>query len=94
MGRLFVHSFPPDVAPDLLIQREEFFLGSRTVAASHGTAWPYDTQVPLLIAGVGISSEVRDGRVRTVDLAPTLAALVAVEPTGDIDGIDLNLEPR
>jgi predicted AlkP superfamily pyrophosphatase or phosphodiesterase len=94
MGRLFVHSFPFEVAPDLLIQREEFFLRSRTVAASHGTAWPYDTQVPLLIAGPGIPAEVRPERARTVDLAPTLATLVAVVPTGELDGVDLGRESR
>ncbi len=91
MGRLFVHSFPPEVAPDFLVQREEHFLSSRFAAASHGTAWPYDTHVPLLVAGPGILPGTRTERVRTVDLAPTLSALVAVEPGGEIDGVDLGL---
>lgn len=94
MGRLFVHSFPPERGPDLLVENGEFFLSTRTVASSHGTAWPYDTHVPLVIAAPGLPGGLRGERVRTVDLAPTLAALLAVEPVGEIDGVELDLAPR
>lgn len=91
MGRLFANSFHPERAPDFMILRDEFFLTTRAVGTSHGTAWRYDTHVPLMIAGDAISSGQRDQRVRTVDLAPSLAALLAVEPTAEIDGTNLEL---
>jgi arylsulfatase A-like enzyme len=89
VGRLFAHSFNPERSPDFLVQYEEYFLGSRGVASSHGTAWSYDTHVPLLIAGPGVERGVRSDRVRTVDLAPTLAALAGAPALGEIDGADL-----
>jgi len=93
VGRLFVNSFAPTVAPDLFVQRDEFFLSSRTTTASHGTAWSYDTHVPLLIAGGGLTPEVRPERVRTADMAPTLASFIDVQPPDEIDGVVLTDEP-
>jgi len=93
-GRLFANSFPPKRAPDLLVQWDEFFLPTRTSVTSHGTAWPYDSHVPLVIAGRGVQSSTRGERVRTADLAPTLAGLVAVPPLGEIDGADLLAAPE
>jgi predicted AlkP superfamily pyrophosphatase or phosphodiesterase len=88
-GRLFVNSFAGERAPDLLVEWDEFFLPSRRSAASHGTAWRYDTHVPLVIAGGGLLPAVRNERVRTADLAPSLARFVAAAPLGKIDGADL-----
>jgi hypothetical protein len=91
VGRLFAHSFPPDRAPDFLVQHEEFFLGSRSSASSHGTAWPYDTHVPLAFVVPGVAPARLGGRVRTVDLAPTLGRLLDAAPDGEIDGVALDL---
>jgi hypothetical protein len=90
-GRLFAHSFHPERGPDFLVQHEEFFLGSRSTPSSHGTAWPYDTHVPLAFVVPGVPPARRGGRVRTADLAPTLARLLDVSPTGEIDGVALEL---
>jgi len=55
--------------------------GSSTVryATGHGTPWRYDTFVPLVIAGPGVSHAVVSRRVEAIDVAPTIAALVGVE---------------
>lgn len=51
-----------------------------TVAAHHGSPWNYDTYVPLIFAGNGLDGRRVARRVETVDLAPTLAALLATKP--------------
>lgn len=60
--------------------------GSQT---THGAPYVHDRGVPLLLVGTGISSGVRQEVVRTVDVAPTLAALMGIEVPVEIDGIAL-----
>ncbi len=54
--------------------------------AVHGSPYDYDRRVPMMIFGAGVSPGSSDDRVRTVDLAPTLAALAGIAVPGDIDG--------
>ena len=54
-----------------------------TVAAHHGSPWSYDTFVPLILAGNGLSPKRVARRVETVDLAPTLSAYLGIKaPSG------------
>ena len=56
-----------------------------TVAATHGSPWRYDSFVPLVFVGSGIPAQQVYRRVRTVDVAPTLAVLLnAKAPVGSI----------
>lgn len=56
-----------------------------TARSTHGSAWPYDRQVPLVLMGPGVEPGVAQGHARTVDVAPTLAAWagIAVPPSAD-----------
>jgi len=51
-----------------------------TVASTHGSPWRYDTFVPIMFAGRGISAQHISRRVETVDIAPTLSTLVSAKP--------------
>jgi predicted AlkP superfamily pyrophosphatase or phosphodiesterase len=51
-----------------------------TVAAHHGSPWKYDTFVPLIFAGHKLEARTVAREVHTVDLAPTLAALLGTKP--------------
>jgi predicted AlkP superfamily pyrophosphatase or phosphodiesterase len=52
---------------------------------THGTQFAYDTHVPLLFYGWGISSQEINDPVYTVDIAPTIANLLKItEPSGCI----------
>ena len=51
-----------------------------TVAAHHGSPWSYDTFVPLIFAGYNLGSKTVGRRVDTVDLVPTLSALLGTKP--------------
>ncbi|WP_420138783.1 alkaline phosphatase family protein [Sphingomonas sp.] len=53
--------------------------------AGHGSPWDYDRRVPILFWWPGIAAEPRADPIETVDIAPTLAAIVKV-PTPQVDG--------
>jgi hypothetical protein len=50
------------------------------VAATHGSPWRYDTYVPIIFAGAGITARRVFRPVHTVGIAPTLSLLVGAKP--------------
>jgi predicted AlkP superfamily pyrophosphatase or phosphodiesterase len=56
---------------------------------THGTPYWYDRHVPLVFYGASIRPGVSAAPARSVDLAPTLAALAGIPVPGDIDGRSL-----
>jgi len=53
------------------------------VASTHGSPWNYDTFVPAVFAGAGLEPATIYRRIHTVDIAPTLSAVVgAKSPSG------------
>ena len=50
------------------------------VATTHGSPWRYDTFVPVIFAGPGIAPGTVHREIRTVDLAPTVAAYLGIKP--------------
>ena len=53
------------------------------VASHHGSPWRYDTFVPIVFAGSGLSPRTIYREVSPADIAPTLAAVVGAKaPTG------------
>jgi arylsulfatase A-like enzyme len=85
----FRRSFDPERSPDLLIEVEPYHLPLTNFQTTHGSPHPYDTHVPLIFAGPGVPAAAIAGRVATVDLAPTLAALLGLPPPEGIDGSSL-----
>ena len=59
------------------------------VTATHGSPYLYDRHVPLILMGPGVEPGQLDERVSTVDIAPTLAALIGLGTPQDLDGRDL-----
>ena len=57
--------------------------------AEHGSTAPEDIIVPIAFAGPGIPHAVVHRSVSTVDIAPTLAALLGVKPDIPLDGVPL-----
>ena len=55
------------------------------VASTHGSPWRYDTFVPVMFAGSGISAAKYSRAITPYDVAPTLAAYLGVKiPSGAI----------
>ena len=62
--------------------------------ATHGSPWDYDRRVPMLFWRKGLSGFEQPSPVETVDIAPTLAALVGLAvPEAEFDGRCLDLDP-
>lgn len=59
---------------------------SRSGIAGHGSIWNYDRRVPILFWWKGAPSENRTLPIQTVDIAPSLAAVVGLTPPSDLDG--------
>jgi len=54
--------------------------------AEHGTLSDETASVPIAFWGAGIVAKTHAERARTVDIAPTLAALLGVKPSEPLDG--------
>jgi len=52
----------------------------------HGSPYHYDRWVPFIVYGAGVSAGTHDERAATLDLAPTLAALLGITAPADLDG--------
>ena len=61
--------------------------------ATHGSPWDYDRRVPILFWRKGMTGFEQPSPVETVDIAPTLAALVGLQvPASEFDGRCLDLD--
>jgi arylsulfatase A-like enzyme len=55
----------------------------------HGSPWRYDTYVPIVFAGGSLTARRIYREIQTVDVAPTLAAIVGVKPPSGARGVPL-----
>lgn len=61
--------------------------------ATHGSPWDYDRRVPILFWRKGMAGFEQPLSVETVDIMPSLAALIGFElAPGEVDGKCLNLD--
>jgi len=89
-------SFDPERSGDLVVLLHPRVMPihdtSRGYVATHGSAWDYDRRVPILFWRRGMRPYEQPLAVETVDILPTLAALIGVPiPAGSIDGRCLDL---
>lgn len=61
--------------------------------ATHGSPWDYDRRVPILFWRRGLSGFEQPAPVETVDIAPTLAAVLGLSvPASEFDGHCLDID--
>lgn len=84
---MFRRSFHPDRATDVVLRFRENDVFPPVPPANHGSPYDYDAEVPLIFMGPALAAGRVDRRVRTVDVAPTVAALLGIGPPGDLDGV-------
>lgn len=90
IARRWVHQFPADAAVDLVLTLTPGSLwGDQGPVATHGSPHGDDTHVPLIFHGPAFRPGRYAGFVRTVDIAPTLAAVAGVTPAEPVDGVVL-----
>jgi len=87
MAAAYRRSFDPERSGDIVVQPDEGCLFSTYASGtSHGAPYAYDRDVPLVLSGPGIQAGRSDVEAATVDLAPTLAALLGIAAPDDLDG--------
>ena len=67
----------PRRSGDLVVVPKPNWISSND-AATHGTAHPYDSRVPVVFLGAGIKGGKYDGAATPADIAPTLARVAGV----------------
>jgi alkaline phosphatase len=96
LAERFRASFDPERSGDLLIASKPHvtpIIDVSTYVATHGSPWNYDRRVPILFYEPGISGFEQALPVETVDILPTLAALIRLPvPPADIDGRCIDLD--
>lgn len=70
-------SYYPGRSGDLIIVPRENWLLT-TSATTHGTLYPYDQQVPVILYGPGVKKGRYDTEATPADIAPSLAALANI----------------
>ena len=92
----FRASFDPDRSGDLLVASKPHvtpIVGVGSYLATHGSPWNYDRRVPILFYQPGIAGFEQALPVETIDILPTLAALIHLPILGaEIDGRCINLD--
>jgi hypothetical protein len=71
-------SFFPGRSVDVAFVFRPYMMDRDRFGINHGTPWDYDTHVPLLWFGAGVTPGVHPEAVNVEDLAPTLAAQLEV----------------
>jgi alkaline phosphatase len=97
LAERFRASFDPERSGDLMVALKPHvtpIIDVSAYVATHGSAWNYDRRVPILFYRPGMGGFEQPLPVETVDILPTLAALMGLRvPPDEIDGRCLNLDP-
>src|SRR5258707_1199505 len=92
----FRASFDPERSGDLIVAPRPHItpiIDVSTYVATHGSPWNYDRKVPILFYRPGVVGFEQSLPVETVDILPTLAALIELPvPSAEIDGRCINLD--
>lgn len=87
LGRRVSRSFHPRISADVLVIPESgWVMADPNVVADHGEPYAYGTAAPLILAGAGVRAGAWSDRVSTLDIAPTLAAILGILPPSGSEG--------
>jgi predicted AlkP superfamily pyrophosphatase or phosphodiesterase len=80
--RRAVHGFYPPRSGDLVLITEPYKYLGETITATHGTPYSYDTNVPTILMGSGVTPGRYFEAATPADIAPTICAILGVtKPT-------------
>ena len=84
--RRVLHGFSPTRSGDVVVIPEPFKYLGDTITATHGSVYSYDTHVPMIIMGAGVTPGRYLEPATPADIAPTLSALLRVTPPTNSTG--------
>src|SRR5215213_700582 len=76
--RRALHGFYPARSGDVVMVAEPYKYIAETITATHGSPYSYDTHVPTIIMGAGVSAGRYLEPATPADIAPTLSALLRI----------------
>lgn len=94
IARRWLHMFDAGGAARMAVTLTPYSYWESTTYATHGMPHDADANVPVLFWGWGVRPGQYADEVRTVDLAPTLAAILGIAPTEKLDGMVLTKAVR
>jgi predicted AlkP superfamily pyrophosphatase or phosphodiesterase len=86
IARKILHGFYSRRSGDLVLIPEPFFALASSDTATHQTPYSYDTHVPLVLMGPGVVPGRYLDSSSPADIAPTLAALLRIQPPSNSVG--------
>jgi len=84
--RRVLHGFYPARSGDIILVAEPYKYLAETITATHGSPYSYDTHVPTIIMGAGVTPGRYLESATPADIAPTLAALLHITPPSNVTG--------
>jgi len=91
--RQILRNFNPKRSGDIyLVLEPQWFVNEfdgLTVASTHGSPWRYDTFVPVIFAGNGLTAKTVFREVQTVDIALTLSMYLRIKAPSGATGAPL-----
>jgi predicted AlkP superfamily pyrophosphatase or phosphodiesterase len=70
----------------IIVPQPYFFFFSSDIITTHGTPYRYDTHVPVIFFGPGITPGTYFNECSPADIAPTLSALLGLTPPSNSEG--------
>ncbi|MFQ5739349.1 MAG: alkaline phosphatase family protein [Acidobacteriota bacterium] len=89
LGQQIIRSWNPTISGDLwVVQRNCWYLlgAPHALAATHGSPYSYDTDVPLMFLGPWFRPGKYGGEADVIDIAPTLSYLLSIRPPSGSEG--------
>jgi predicted AlkP superfamily pyrophosphatase or phosphodiesterase len=86
VARRWLHMVAPDLAPELVVTIAPYSVSATQMSFSHGLPYEHDSHVPVVFYGAPFTSGRYDAFTRVVDMAPTIAAVLGIQPTEQLDG--------
>ena len=84
--RRVLHGFHPARSGDVVIIPEPFKYLGDAITATHGSAYSYDTHVPMIIMGAGVNAGRYFEAATPADIAPTLSTLLRITAPSNATG--------
>ncbi len=79
LNHILQNGFSQKLSGDLLIVPRPGWMSYPTTGTSHGSPFTYDSHVPLIFYGSGVTKGFTDNRTHIKDIAPTVSALLGIQ---------------
>jgi len=87
-----MYAFNREVSGDVVVvNKQNWYPWSGPTGTTHGSAYAYDTHVPMMLAGKMIKSGFYNGKINVNDLAPTLSTILGIQVPSGSDGHTLDM---